>query len=110
MRSSCHFASLALTTLLSVTPLQAAKPVAVSLGFPARSAAAAAFSLPQASEEKEAPLSQEQTLHMLQAGVPSRQIEAIARKDGVDFRVTPALERDLRKAGASDGLILLLKK
>ena len=47
---------------------------------------------------------------MLQAGVPSRQIEAFARKDGVDFKVTPALERDLRKAGATESLIQLLKK
>jgi hypothetical protein len=38
---------------------------------------------------------------MLQATVPSQQIEAFARKDGVDFKVTPALERDLRKAGAA---------
>jgi tetratricopeptide (TPR) repeat protein len=47
---------------------------------------------------------------MLQAGVPSRQIEVIARRDGVDFKVTSALERDLRKAGASESLIQLLKK
>ncbi len=47
---------------------------------------------------------------MLQAGVPSRQIEAFARKDGIDFQVTPALEHDLRKAGATESLILLLKK
>ena len=47
---------------------------------------------------------------MLQAGVPSRQIEAFARKDGIDFKVTPALERDLRKAGATERLIQLLKK
>jgi tetratricopeptide (TPR) repeat protein len=66
--------------------------------------------LPASSEEKSAPLSQEQTLKMLQAGVPSQQIEAFARKDGVDFKVTPALERDLRKAGATERLIQLLKK
>ena len=47
---------------------------------------------------------------MLQAGVPSRQIEGFARQDGIDFKVTPALERDLRKAGATESLILLLKK
>ena len=47
---------------------------------------------------------------MLQAGVPSRQIEAFARKDGIDFKVTPALERELRKAGATESLIQLLKK
>ena len=47
---------------------------------------------------------------MLQAGVPSRQIEAFARQDGIDFKVTPALERDLRKAGATESLIQLLKK
>jgi Flp pilus assembly protein TadD len=61
-------------------------------------------------EEKEAPLSQEQTFNMLQAGVPSRQIEGFARKDGIDFKVTAAMERDLRKAGATESLILLLKK
>jgi tetratricopeptide (TPR) repeat protein len=68
------------------------------------------FPAPALSEEKNAPLSQEQALKMLQAGVPSRQIEAFARKDGIDFKVTPALERDLRKAGATKGLIQLLKK
>ena len=47
---------------------------------------------------------------MLQAGVPSAQIEKFARDDGIDFKVTPAVERDLRKAGASERLILLLKK
>jgi tetratricopeptide (TPR) repeat protein len=47
---------------------------------------------------------------MLQAGVPSREIEGFARRDGVDFKVTPALERDLRKAGAAESLIQLLKK
>ena len=65
---------------------------------------------PASSEEKSAPLSQDQTLKMLQAGVPSRQIEVFARRDGVDFKVTPSLERDLRKAGATESLIQLLKK
>src|SRR5271157_3350663 len=59
-------------------------------------------SLPESSQEKDAPLSQEQTLKMLQAGVPSQQIEKFARRDGVDFKVTPTLERDLRKAGATE--------
>jgi tetratricopeptide (TPR) repeat protein len=68
------------------------------------------FPLPALSDEKSAPLSQEQTFSMLQAGIPSQQIEAFARKDGVDFKVTPALERDLRKAGATEKLIQLLKK
>ena len=68
------------------------------------------FPAPALGEEKSARLSQEQTFNMLQAGVPSRQIEAFARKDGVDFKVTPALERDLRKAGATESLIQLLKK
>ena len=55
-----------------------------------RSPALCGFLLaPAASEEKDAPLSQEQTLKMLQAGVPIRQIEAFARKDGIDFKVTP---------------------
>jgi tetratricopeptide (TPR) repeat protein len=47
---------------------------------------------------------------MLQAGVPSQQIAAFARRDGVDFKVTPSLEHDLRKAGATESLIQLLKK
>jgi tetratricopeptide (TPR) repeat protein len=68
------------------------------------------FSFLALTDEKEAPLSQEQTLQMLQAGVPSRRIEVFARKDGVDFKVTPNVERDLRKAGATEGLIQLLKK
>jgi len=66
--------------------------------------------LPASSEEKGAPLSQEQTLNMLQAHVPAQQIEAFARRDGVDFKMTPALEHDLRKAGATERLIQVLKK
>jgi tetratricopeptide (TPR) repeat protein len=101
-----------LLTFLAITA------VSLALLIPAQRAARALAGwpgagpslLPASSEEKSAPLSQEQTLKMLQAGVPSRQIEAIARKDGVDFKVTPALERDLRKAGATEGLIQLLKK
>jgi tetratricopeptide (TPR) repeat protein len=92
--------------------------VALALLIPAQAARCALAGRPAAgpslllgsSEEKSAPLSQEQTLKMLQAGVPTRQIEAFARRDGVDFKVTPALERDLRKAGATEGLIQLLKK
>jgi hypothetical protein len=62
------------------------------------------------TEDKSAPLSQEQTFQMLAAKIPSRQIEAFARRDGVDFKVTPELERDLRKAGATESLVQLLKK
>jgi tetratricopeptide (TPR) repeat protein len=101
-----HLTSLAITV------------VSLALLIPARGAACAlggrpgigSSLLPASNEEKSAPLSQEQTLNMLQAGVPSRQIEAFARQDGIDFKVTPALERDLRKAGATEGLIQLLKK
>jgi tetratricopeptide (TPR) repeat protein len=68
------------------------------------------FPAPAQGQEKSAPLTQEQTVSMLQAGVPCGQIAAIARRDGVDFKVTPALEGDLRKAGATEALIQLLKK
>ena len=68
------------------------------------------FPSPTSSAEKEAPLTQEQTFKMIQAGVPTQQIEKFARDDGIDFKMTPALERDLRKAGAHEHLILLLKK
>ena len=56
--------------------------------------------LPASSEEKGAPLSQEQALKMLQAGVPSRQIEAFARKDGIDFKVTPGARTRLAQSGS----------
>ncbi len=69
-----------------------------------------ASNLPAQNTEKESPLSQDQTLSMLQAGVPSQKIEDLARKDGVDFKVTADIERDLRKAGASASLIQLLKQ
>ncbi len=66
--------------------------------------------LPASAEEKEAPLSQDQALEMLQAGIPSSRIEGFARKDGIDFKLTPDLEQEFRKAGATPGLIQLLKK
>ena len=69
-----------------------------------------ASSLRAAAQEKEAPLSQEQALKMLQAGVPSRQIEEIARRDGIDFRVDAAEEGKLHQAGATESLIQLFKK
>ena len=69
-----------------------------------------AYLLPASGQEKEAPLTEEQTLKMLQAGVPSSQIAAFARRDGIDFQVTPALERNLRQAGATESLVQLLRK
>ncbi|MGA3326676.1 MAG: tetratricopeptide repeat protein [Terriglobia bacterium] len=107
MRSSTgYFTSLAITAV-SLALLTPARGTAIArAGRPG----AGPSLLPASSEEKSAPLSQEQTFKMLQATVPSQQIEAFARKDGVDFKVTPALERDLRKAGAAESLIQLLKK
>ena len=101
-----------LLTFLAITALSLALlilPQRAACAWAGR--AAAGPLLPSASsEEQSAPLSLEQTLKMLQAGVPSQQIEAFARKDGVDFKVTPGLEHDLRKAGATERLIQLLKK
>ena len=47
---------------------------------------------------------------MLQGKVPSRQIEDFARRDGIDFKMTPEIERDMQKAGATQSLIQLLEK
>ncbi len=110
MRSERHPAAIPLSALLLFAMMPAAMPAYAHVGFKLNSGCAAASSLPGQDTEKEAPLSQDQALAMLQAGVPSQKIESIARKDGVDFKVTPDLERDLRKAGASEALIQLLKK
>jgi tetratricopeptide (TPR) repeat protein len=90
-----------LLSLMAPCPNVRALPLASTVGLAA---------LPASPEEKEAPLSQEQALEMLQAGIPSSRIEAFARKDGIDFKLTPDLEQEFRKAGATPGLIQLLKK
>lgn len=109
-RSSYPLATCTLTALLFAAPVGDLGLIAASMPCPAGVAAPAEISVSQTNDQKEAPLSSEQALGMLRAGVPSRQVEAFARKDGVDFKVTPELERDLRKAGATEGLIQLLKK
>jgi len=55
------------------------------------------------------PLDEDQVIRMLHGGVSSQRIEAMAREDGIDFPVTPAVEQRLRKAGATDKLVQLLK-
>lgn len=105
-----HFTAISVLALLPFTFTPTARVASTFIGFKLKTGCAASSILPAQDTGKEAPLSQDQALGMLQAGVPSQKIEDIARKDGVDFKVKPDLERDLRKAGASENLIQLLKK
>jgi tetratricopeptide (TPR) repeat protein len=81
-----------------------------ALGGQPRAAPGTPVFLSSASSQKPSdPLDKDQVVRMLQGGVSSQRIEAMAREDGIDFTVTLTVERELRKAGATDKLIRALK-
>lgn len=56
------------------------------------------------------PLSKAEVTALLQGDVTSQQVADIARKRGIDFQITPEVERELRAAGATDDLIETLRR
>src|SRR5271157_2849928 len=52
------------------------------------------------------PLSAADVEHGLKSGVPNARMTALVKQYGVDFKLTQAVEEQLRSAGASDSLIL----
>ncbi len=58
-----------------------------------------------AGQQRRKPASKADLIGLLDAGVPSSEIEKLVRDYGVSFELTPEAESDLRKAGATDDLI-----
>ena len=61
-------------------------------------------------QKKPEPLTEGEVVSLLQASVAPQRVEELARKRGLAFEVTPAVERDLRNAGATDALIEALRR
>lgn len=55
-------------------------------------------------------LSQTEVANLLQGGVPPERLEEIVRKRGIDFQVTPEIEKELRNAGATSTLLGTLRE
>jgi len=56
------------------------------------------------------PLTKQQLLELIAGGVPNQRAAELIRDRGIDFEVDDDYVRDLRKAGANDRLITLLRK
>ncbi len=54
-------------------------------------------------------LSKQDVIDLLTGDVPSDQVATEARKAGISFQVTPAVEKDIRDAGGTDDLIRTLR-
>jgi hypothetical protein len=55
------------------------------------------------------PFTKEDVLKLLTGNVPVKRVETLVRERGVDFQVTPETESELRKAGATDPLLVTLR-
>ena len=55
------------------------------------------------------PLSKDDVINLLKGDVPARRVEALVREHGIDFQITPETESELRKAGATDPLLAVLR-
>jgi WD40 repeat protein len=70
--------------------------------------AVALLAVPAQSPQKGEPLTEGEIIRLLQGGVSPDRVESLARDRGISFEVTPAVERDLRDAGATDALLRAL--
>src|ERR1017187_10512015 len=55
------------------------------------------------------PFTKDEVVKLLTGSVPVTRVEALVRKRGIDFQITPETELDLRKAGATDPLLTALR-
>jgi hypothetical protein len=62
------------------------------------------FAAPQ-----EKALTRNDVVSLLEGAVPSSRVAVLAKERGIDFEVDPAIESELRQAGASDELITALR-
>lgn len=60
-------------------------------------------------QKKPEPLTEGEIIRLLQGSVPPERVERLARERGITFEVTPAVERDLAEAGATDHLVRTLR-
>ncbi len=56
------------------------------------------------------PLSKDDVINLLKGDVPAKRVEYFARQRGVDFQVTSETESELRKAGATEPLLAVLRE
>ena len=63
----------------------------------------------QNAPQREA-LTEGEIIRLLQGGVPPERVESLARDRGILFQMTPAVESDLRDAGATDALLKALRE
>jgi len=56
------------------------------------------------------PLTKADVIDLLKGDVPSARVGELARERGIDFQVTPAIENELRKAGATDDLLAIFRE
>lgn len=68
------------------------------------------MALPVAAGAQKLALSEGEVLQMLKSGESSKQIEALARDYGISFEITEETARELRRAGASEDLIKVLRE
>lgn len=66
------------------------------------------LALPAQDQPKREPLTEGEIIRLLQGGVPSERVESLARARGLLFEMTPAVERNLRDAGATEALLQAL--
>ncbi len=69
---------------------------------------AALLALPTQDQPRHEPLTEGEIIRLLQGGVPSERVESLVRDHGLAFEITPAVERDLRDAGATEALLQAL--
>lgn len=74
------------------------------------SASVCLFVLGLLAQQVEKPLSLEQVLQLLRGGDPSARVQYLVIEHGIDFSVSDQTEQDLKQAGASPELILLLRR
>lgn len=63
-----------------------------------------------AERESSEPLGKDDVVNLLKREVSSQRIEETARQAGISFEMTAEVEKELREAGATDGLIKTLRE
>lgn len=70
---------------------------------------AIAFAAPAQGQTIAKPFSKDDVVQLLKGSVPSKRVEELARKQGIDFQITPDVETQLRQAGATNELLATLR-
>jgi WD40 repeat protein len=62
------------------------------------------------AQTRHEPLTEGEIINLLHGEVPSTRLESLARDLGIAFEMSPAIERDLREAGATEPLLQVLRE